>query len=322
MSRSYYDILGVSSTASKQEVKKAYQKLAKQWHPDVNKDEQAESKFKEITEAYETIGNEKSRQTYDEQLQYESARRAYEAGAGQSAGQRSSGSSNSGAGARREQQTGAGRGFVDEDLFDMFFGERMNGYDIFGEAANGLGSDYWNSGSQQRTTRATMDITLEQAYRGDQLPVQLGSSNIHVKIPERIQNDRTIRIRGTGANGISIDTELLITLHILPHGTFQLDGSHLLATLQIAPWEAVFGSEAQVQLPDTSRVRVKVPAGIQSGRKLRIPGKGLKDDDSGYGDLMLSVEIVVPTDLSVRERELYEELSRTSRYRARMKRNL
>ncbi|WP_436669384.1 DnaJ C-terminal domain-containing protein [Paenibacillus kandeliae] len=320
MSRSYYDILGVSSTASKQEVKKAYQKLAKQWHPDVNKDEQAESKFKEITEAYEVIGNEKSRQQYDEKLKYQSARRAYEGGAGSSAGQRSTGSG-SGAGAWREQQTNAGRGFVDEDLFDMFFGERMNGYDIFGEAASGLGSEYWNNGAQQRTTRATMNITLEQAYRGDQLPVQLGGSKIHVKIPERIQNDRTIRVRGTGVNGIQTDTELLITLHILPHSTFELDGSHLLATLQIAPWEAVLGSEAQVQLPDTSRVRVKVPAGIQSGRKLRIPGKGLKDDDSGYGDLMLSVEIVVPTDLSVRERELYEELSRTSRYRAKMKRN-
>ncbi|WPP42398.1 DnaJ C-terminal domain-containing protein [Paenibacillus hunanensis] len=315
MPRNYYDVLGVPATASAQEIKKAYQKLAKQWHPDVNKAEEAESRFKEVAEAYETLGNERRRGQYDELLKHEQARRAYEnGGAASSSGSRSS----AGGGTRYEYRTNTS--YSDEDLFDMFFGERMNGFDFFGDSAGAFTNSYMGTDTGARTTRATMNITLEQAYRGDQLPIKLGDSNIHVKIPERIQTDRTIRIRGTGSNGIRANEELLITLHILPHAMFRLDGKHLHGTLQIAPWEAVFGTQSQIQLPDLSRVKVKVPEGIQAGQQLRIPGKGMKDDDHGYGDLMLEIEVIVPEILSDRERELYRELSRTNGYRARMKR--
>ncbi|WP_322906871.1 DnaJ C-terminal domain-containing protein [Paenibacillus campi] len=316
MPRNYYDVLGVPTTASAQEIKKAYQKLAKQWHPDVNKAEGAEARFKEVAEAYETLGNERRRGQYDELLKHEQARRTYEqGGAAGSAGTRAAGNRSS----RAEYRSNTG--YTEEDLFDMFFGERMNGYDFFGDAAGAFTGGYMGTNAQTRTTKATMNITLEQAYRGDQLPIKLGDSNIHVKIPERIQNERTIRIRGTGSNGIHANEELLITLHILPHAVYRPDGAHLHGTLQIAPWEAVFGTQSQIQLPDLSRVKVKVPPGIQAGQQLRITGKGLQNDDhDGYGDLMLEIEIIVPDIHSERERELYRELSRTNGYRAHMKR--
>lgn len=313
MPRNYYDVLGVSASASAQEIKKAYQKLAKQWHPDVNKADEAESRFKEVTEAYETLGNERRRAQYDELLKHEQARREYESGRADRSSTRSTGGSS-----RTEYRTN--NSYTEEDLFDMFFGERMNGYDFFGDSAGAFTGGYMGANAQARTTRATMNITLEQAYRGDQVPVKLGDSNIHVKIPERIQSDRTIRIRGTGSNGIRADEELLITLHILPHAVFHLDGAQLQGTLQIAPWEAVYGTQSQIQLPDFSHMKVKVPAGIQAGQQLRIPGKGMQNDDNGYGDLMLEIEIIVPDTHSERERELYRELSRTNGYRARMKR--
>ncbi len=317
MPRNYYEVLGVPATATAQEIKKAYQKLAKQWHPDVNKAEEAESRFKEVAEAYETLGNERRRGQYDELLKHEQTRRQYENGGGTTSSSGSRSAAGSG-GTRYEYRTNSS--YTEEDLFDMFFGERMNGFDFFGDSAGAFTGGYMGANPQARTTKATMNITLEQAYRGDQLPIKLGDSNIHVKIPERIQTDRTIRIRGTGSNGIRANEELLITLHILPHAVFRLDGKHLQGTLQIAPWEALFGTQSQIQLPDLSRVKVKVPAGIQAGQQLRIPGKGMKDDEHGYGDLMLEIEVIVPEVLSERERELYQELSRTNGYRARIKR--
>lgn len=324
MPRDYYRTLEVERSASRQEIKKSYQKLAKKWHPDVNKAPEAEDKFKEITEAYEVLGSEAKRQRYDDQLKYESARQTYQSNSGSSSrpsGNRpgpEAGSTSD----RTSYEYRTGTGGVDEDFFDMFFGDRMKDYDFFSNA-NG-NTSFSNDGSTgagpQRTTRAKLDITLEQAYRGDHVPIRLGARRIQIKIPERISQGSTIRIRGTGTNGIDADEELLITLRILPHSVYVLEGSNLQGVLEVAPWEAALGADAHVQLPDQSRVRVKVPPGIQTGRILRILGRGLRRDDGSYGDVLLDVEIVVPPGTSEQERELYRQMASLNRYQAQMRR--
>lgn len=326
MPRDYYQKLEVEPGASKQDIRKSYQRLAKKWHPDVNKAPEAEARFKEIAEAYEVLGDENRRQKYDDQLKYESARQAYQSNTGHTG----STSAKSGHTSRAEDRKTAGSasyeyrtgGGLDEDFFDMFFGDRMKDYDFFSNTAGNasFSNNNGNGGIPLRTTRAKLDITLEQAYRGDHVPIRLGDKRIQIKIPERIPQGSTIRIRGTGSNGIDADEELLITLRILPHSVYALDGSNLQGVLEVAPWEVVLGTDAHVLLPDQSRVRVKVPSGIQSGRILRILGRGLQRDDGSYGDVLLDVEIIVPSDLGEQERELYRQLASSSRYQAQMRR--
>lgn len=318
MAANYYDTLGVGRQASKQEIKKAYQKLAKKWHPDVNKAPEAEARFKEAAEAYEVLGDEEKRKIYDEELRYG-------AGFGGSRGERGSASS-----ASWESPFGAGWGSGSvsgdmgaDDLFGMFFGSRgaadRAGFSFFsGSGSERPGGGPW--ADEFSTMQAQLEITLEQAYKGGTISVQAAGRDLSVQIPARSAEGTVIRVPG-GSSGAGQTGDLLISLHLLPHEIYEPDGGDLLATVEIAPWQAVPGGEAKVQLPDGSSVKLKIPAGSAGGRTLRLSGKGLKRPDGTNGDILFRLEISVPSAVSEEEKQLYRQLAEAGSFQAGAKRN-
>ncbi|AHV95180.1 DnaJ domain-containing protein [Paenibacillus sabinae] len=302
----YYEVLGVNKDASRQDIKKAYQKLAKQWHPDVNKSPGAEERFKKIAEAYETLGNEEKRKAYDEALKYGFGR-------GPSGGETSWEAPGGGWSGGFSFN---GADIPDGDLFDMFFGG--------GGAANRAGFDFFSGGRRPGTSgfagsmggmgnmggmmEARLDISLEQAYKGGAVTVQAGGRTVTVNIPPRSGDGTAISVPESG--------EMLIVLNIRSHETYEVSGGDLRGTLQIAPWQAVLGGGAKVSLPDGSAVKLKIPAGIRSGRTLRIPGKGLKRENGSYGDVLFDIELVVPEQVSETEKQLYRQLEQSSGFQA------
>lgn len=309
-SKSYYDALGVSKTATKQEIKKAYQKLAKKWHPDVNKAPEAEAKFKEIAEAYEVLGNEEKRKQYDDEELYRSQRGS---GGVNGAGGATSWESPFGGGWSRTYTSGTG-GIPEEDLFGMFFGNRgsadRTGFDYFTSSSSG---DPW--GDAHPSMQAQLDITLEQAYKGGSVRVQAGDQAVDVNIPPKAQDGTVVRIKDKLAGG-----DLLLSLHILPHDIYEVQDGDLYGVVEIAPWQAVLGGEVKVPLPAGGAVKLKIPAGIPSGKTLRVPGKGLKRANGTYGDILFGIEIIIPADISEVEKSLYRKLAETSDFEARAKR--
>lgn len=292
--QNHYDALGVEADASQAEIKKAYQKLAKQWHPDVNKAANAEKRFKEIAAAYEVLGSEEKRREYD-------AARRRSAGFGGAA---------RGSAGQQSGRFGGGGGSFDwindlqrEDLFDMFFNERVGG---FGRSAA--------EAEPRRPNQSTLEITLEQAYNGETVRVQIGGKTIGLRIPERSRSGSVIRMTGSGSNGLAVGEELRIELKIAEHLIYTLEGEDLVASLRIAPWQAALGGKARIELPDGAAVNLNLPRGIETGRRLRIPRRGLKRANRTYGDLFAEVEITVP-EPSSEEEELYRKLESLSKFR-------
>ncbi|MEK5450831.1 DnaJ domain-containing protein [Paenibacillus sp. FSL R7-0331] len=238
--QNYYDALGVSRQASRQEIKKAYQKLAKQWHPDVNKAPEAETRFKEAAEAYEVLGNEEKRAAYDEELRYGAA------GFGSAGGWRADGPTtgrqagwDSAFGEDRGSAYSApGSGFGEDDLFGMFFGSRgaegRPGFDFFGSSSG--------FGGGPSMMQAQLEITLEQAYKGGNVSVKAGGREVAVSIPPRSAEGTVIRVPGAAGQS----EELLIVLQLAPHNIYGVEDGDLHGTVEIAPWQAVLGGEARV----------------------------------------------------------------------------
>ncbi|EXG83282.1 DnaJ domain-containing protein [Saccharibacillus sacchari] len=300
--KNYYDVLGVDANASQSEIKKAYQKLAKQWHPDVNKAEGAEARFKEIAAAYEILGSEEKRGDYD------ASRRRSASGFGGAARGRSSGS--------QEPEFGSGGSNFDwindlqhEDIFDMFFNERMGG---MGGIPGGFGSATAEAGPR-RPAQSTLEVTLEQAYKGETVRIELGGKKIGLRLPERSRNGQTVRMTGNGSNGLAVGEELLIVLKIVEHAVYSLEEEDLIAALRIAPWQAALGGQARIVLPDGAAVNMNIPRGIAARRRLRIPRRGLKKSDGTYGDFFAEIEIAIP-DPSKEEEELYRRLEAFSKF--------
>lgn len=307
----YYEALGVSKQASKQEIKKAYQKLAKKWHPDVNKAPGAEEKFKEAAEAYEVLGNDEKRKAYDEELRYGFGG----ARPGAAGGTRRSGTASS---SSWDASFGAGAGGIpQEDLFEMFFGSRgaaeRSGFDFF----SGSGG---TRGQAQGAMQATLEITLEQAYKGGKVRVQVAGKDLNLNIPPRTSEGTVLRIPGGGEQAAVQSGDVLIELHILPHEIYEPEGGDLYGTLEIAPWQAVLGGEAQVPLPGGGSVKLKIPAGITAGQTLRIPGKGLKRPNGTHGDILFSIEIVIPPGTTEAEKAIYRRLAEGAGFQAGAKR--
>ncbi len=301
--KNHYDVLGVDANASQSEIKKAYQKLAKQWHPDVNKAEGAEARFKEIAAAYEILGSEEKRRDYD------ASRRRSASGFGGASRGRSSGS--------QEPGFGSGGSNFDwindlqhEDIFDMFFNERMGG---MGGIPGGFGSATADAGPR-RPTQSTLEVTLEQAYAGETVRIELGGKKIGLRLPERSRNGQTVRMKGSGNNGLALGEELLIVLKIAEHAVYSLEEENLVAALRISPWQAALGGQARILLPDGAAVNMNIPRGIAARRRLRIPRRGLKKADGTYGDFFAEIEITIP-DPSKEEEELYRRLEALSTFK-------
>jgi len=301
--KDYYDVLGVKRGASDDEIKKAYRKLARKFHPDLNPgDKAAEEQFKQLQAAYDVLSNAEDRKLYDE---YGENWRAVKAGAGVPP---------------PEPATGAGPGAGGFDFGDLDFGRFSTGgggFDIFEEmfgGARGRGPRH----DRGRDIEAELGVSLEEAHRGGRHTLQMGPKTIDVNIPAGMRDGSTIRLAaqgGSGSNG-GEPGDLYLHIRLRPHPVFTIKGDDLEQELSLAPWEAVLGANVEVPTID-GKVELKVPAGAKAGQRLRLRGQGLNKRQGGRGDEYVRLKVVVPKEVSADERRLYEELKRVSQFNPR-----
>ncbi len=317
--KDYYNILGVERSAAQDSIQKAYRKLARKFHPDVNKDKDAEEKFKEINEAYEVLRDPEKRKRYDT------------LGANWKAGQDFTpppGWEN----VTFDFGGGNGQGLGD---FSDFFASLFGGGGLGGfEGIPGMGGFGGRRASMRRRGQdheVELELSLDEIHRGGTRKIEIAvpamrsdgtmameRQNYDVTIPRGITEGSRIRLAGRGGPGGpgGEPGDLYLNVRLRPDPRFQLEGFDLRGTLPITPWEAALGAEVSVPTLDGS-VTMKIPAGSQSGQSLRLRGKGLPAREGGHGDLYMTLKIVVPRDLSPRERELFESLARDSHFRPR-----
>ncbi len=281
--KDYYDVLGVKPDASVDDIKSAYRKLARKYHPDVSKEKNAEDRFKDINEAFEALKDPERRAAFD-QLRAGGYRPGDEV--------RQQGPFGGG---YEFDMGGDGSGQY-SDFFESLFG-RMRGGPRRSSVSGG-------------EVRASIEIDLEAAYRGgkQRLTVQgaRGVRTLEVKIPAGIQSGKTIRLAGQGNLGTDGEPgDLLLEVKIRPHATFALDGKNISVTLVLAPWEAALG--AKVLVPTLAgEVELSIPAGSQSGRKMRLKGRGMPGKENG--DQLVTLLVQTPPALNDADRAAYEAL--------------
>jgi curved DNA-binding protein len=295
--KDYYSILGVGKNANEADIKKAYRKLAHKYHPDVSKEPNAEEKFKEVADAYETLKDKEKRAAYDQLGSYQPGQDFRPPPGWQ------------------QQYGDAQFSFEDIDLSDLFAG--LRGGRVHAQRSRGKismpGEDY----------EVAVHITLGEAYRGTEVELDLSMPEfdengqlrrvphvVKARIPKGVTDGQRLRIPGKGAKGFNGgrngDLYLSIVLH--PHPLFRVSGHDLYLDLPLTPWEAVLGTTVDVPTPGGA-VRLKVPPGTQGGQKLRLGRRGLPKPRAGEGDLYAVVQITVPSGVSERERALYKQLA-------------
>ncbi len=312
--RDFYQILGVPREASQDDIQRAYRRLARANHPDVNNDPAAEERFKDISEAYDVLSDPQTRRRYDmfgpdfrqvpEDVDPEVWRRA-QAGARAGAGA-------GGRAGRGGFGFGTGEEVDLEDLLGGLFGARAGGARA-GRAGRGWGPI---PGADQT---AGIEISIEEAYHGARKSVSLagpdGTRNLQVTIPPGVTDGQRIRLSGQGGHGSdgAPPGDLYLVVRIARHRNYRLEGRDLHVELRLAPWEAALGTSVAVPTPG-GEAKVTVPPGTSSGRRLRLRGRGLPNPKGTPGDLLAEAKIVVPAKPSERERELLEQLAVASSF--------
>ncbi|MFB6636297.1 DnaJ C-terminal domain-containing protein [Streptomyces chartreusis] len=306
MARDFYEVLGVARTADPDEIQRAYRTLARRYHPDVNKDPQAEERFKEINEAFSVLSDPEQRARYDRFGEdFRKIPEDWEERVAAGAGAGSGFWGTTGGGPRvRYSTTGFGGEGVDvEDLFGSLFG--------------GAGRMRVPGADQE----AELPLTVEEAYRGGRRTVTLagpaGQRRYQVDVPPGATDGQRIRLAGEGGRGSGDDApagDLYLRVRIQPHPEFRLDGRDVHVRLPVTPWEAALGATVPVPTPSGATAKVTVPAGSSSGRRLRLRGEGMPGPRGVNGDLYAELRIMVPPRLSDRERELLEELAAVSSF--------
>ncbi|HTT07640.1 MAG TPA: DnaJ C-terminal domain-containing protein [Gammaproteobacteria bacterium] len=301
--KDYYAIMGVERDASAEAIKKAYRKLARKYHPDVSKEAGAEEKFKEVSEAYETLKDPEKRAAYD-QL----------------------GRHRAGEDFRPPPDWGGRFGdshfvFEDIDLADLLAGLAGGGHRAGRGGAGMPGQDY----------EITAHITLEEAYRGTEVPVNLTvpeydeQGRMHreqrsftIRVPRGATDGTRMRLAGRGGKGFKggRDGDLYLNIVLRPHPLFRVSGHDIYLDLPLAPWEAVLGTAVRVPTPG-GPVRLKVPPATRAGQHLRLGGLGLPTPDGGAGDFYANIQIVVPGAISEQERALFKSLADVSTFNPR-----
>lgn len=312
--RDFYEDLGVSRDASPDEIQRAYRKLARTFHPDVNKDPGAEERFKEISEANDVLSDPTTRAKYDQfgpnfrQVPDGVDPRAWNAA--QRGGPGASGRTRRGAGGSAAGGEFDGWTTVSGD--DVFGGADIDLDDLFGGI---FGAGRRRGPVRGADQEVEIELTLDDAYTGGRhrisLPGRGGTRSFEVDIPPGVTPGQRIRLAGQGAHGDGGPGDLYLIVSVLPHPRFHLDGRDITVDLPVTPSEAALGATVPVDTP-SGEAKVAVPAGSSSGRKLRLRGKGMPNPKGAAGDLYAEVKIVVPRALSERERELFEELGRVS----------
>lgn len=315
--KDYYRILGVPRTASGEEIKKAYRRLARKYHPDVNPGSKAaEEKFKEINEAYAVLSDPERRRRYDQLgadwprwSQWEQARRQ--------------------AGAAGFGRPGAGAEGDFSEFFRTFFSDLgLDLGQLFARAAGRSGRTFvwssapgwsggWSGSAGERPPEGGADpqeagaveVTLGEVARGTARQVEVrtvfGSQRLEVKIPPGVKDGQLLRLPG-GAGG----QDVYLRVRVQPHPEFTREGDDLARELPVSLTEAMLGGEAEVSTLEGKRVRVRIPPETQNGQVLRLRGLGLPRPGGGKGDFLLKVKVVLPTGLGRREKELFAELAR------------
>lgn len=300
----YYKVLGVDKTATQDAIKKSYRKLAKKYHPDANPgNKNAEERFKEINEAYEVLGDPDKRKKYDRfghSMNFQNGMDFDPSQFGQ------------------YEFKSSHNGF--SDFFNMFFGD--GGIDIDDLFRGSTGTRGFNTGfsSGHRSLRgedmeAEMYITPEEGLEGSEKTFSIrtasGTKTLSVRIPKGIPEGGKVKLSGQGHPGAggAPNGDLYIVIRF-KEGKYKLDGNNLIQRVELYPWVAALGGEMKIQAPGGA-IQVKIPAGIQSDQKIRIPGKGYGKTNAGRGDLMLQIKIVNPRVLTGEQRKLYEQLKDT-----------
>ncbi|MCB8982116.1 MAG: J domain-containing protein [Ardenticatenaceae bacterium] len=306
--KDYYSILGVSKTASQDEIKKAYRKLARKYHPDLNKDDpQAEQRFKDLNEANEVLSDAEKRKMYD---QFGSQWQQYQRAGGrpddfwsqwgaQGAGQQ-----------RRQTYTASGgpQGFGDfSDFFETLFGQmgargaggqQVNFNDIFGQQAQPI--------RRSRDVEHMIEISLAEAFYGTSRTIQWENGrSIEAKIPRGVKTGSRVRLKGQGQDG----GHLYLSIKVMPDDQFERDEDDLKTAVPVDLYTALLGGQIDVSTIDRT-VKLTIPAGTANGKQFRLRGLGMPNikNSEERGNLYATVEVALPTDLSDEEKELFEKL--------------
>lgn len=330
--RDYYEILGVKRDASEEEIKKAYRKLARKYHPDINKDPEAENRFKEINEAHEVLSDPEKRKRYDTLGSNWHTGQDFTPPPGWENAQFHFGRGDGPRGFEFHS-FGGGSGF--SDFFEALFGG--GGFENLFESQAGTRSrtrsrpfthNHAQPASTGQDAEVDLEISLEDAYHGTQKSIALHvqepdeqgrwiskRKHIDVKIPAGTRDGTRIRLRGQGGKGShgGPDGDLYIKIRLAKHPLFRVEDFNLEADLPITPWEAALGANVQASTLD-GRVTVHIPAGSNSGQRLRLKGKGLPMKGGKRGDQYLRLQIAVPNTLSAEEKELYQKLAHISKF--------
>ncbi len=292
----YYKILGVDKNASQEEIKKAYRNLARKHHPDLNpNDKEAHKKFQQINEANEVLGDPEKRKKYDQYgkdwqhaEQFEQARQSQQ-------GSQAFG---------RETFTGD----FDENDFSDFFTS------IFGNMGRG-GSRHRQTKFRGEDYQADLQLNLTDIYKTHQQVLTVNSKNIRITIPAGVENGQKIKIKGHGGPGINggPNGDLYITFHIINNTKFRRDGNDLYATVDLDLYTAVLGGEITIETFD-GKVKLKVNPETQNETKIKLKGKGFPEykKEGQFGDLFVTFQIKIPTNLTEKQKELFEQLSKLS----------
>jgi curved DNA-binding protein len=332
--RDFYEVLGVPRSANQKEIQRSYRKLARTYHPDVNKDPAAEERFKEVSEAYDVLSDPEQRRRYDtfgpqfrqvpEGMDAETWQRVRSGAAQrQASGQR--------AGAGRPGQREGESVFFSSDFGDgdfSFGSGDINIEDLLGgmfsgrsRAGAGPGPGFGRGfgptpGADQE---AELTLSVEEAFAGGRRTVTLstrgGPRTFEVNIPAGVAEGQRIRLAGQGGQGSggAAAGDLYLIVRLAPHPRYRVDGRDIAVELRLAPWEAALGASVTVEGPG-GEAKLRVPPGTSSGRRLRLKGRGLPNPKGKPGDLYAEAKIVVPPRLEAKERELFEQLASVSSF--------
>lgn len=292
--KDYYQVLGLAPSATAEEIKRTYKKLARKYHPDVSEEADAQSKFQEVSEAYEVLKDKDKRAEYDELYQYVKNPNQFRRGGGHHF--------------NFDSNFSAEAGF--EDLLRSIFGENR-----------GFGGGFESRGysTRGRDIRYRLQVSLEEAYAGGTRQIRLGTASgdklINVKIPKGVANGQELRLKGQGepAPGGSESGDLYLEINYAPHHLFDVDGNDITLVLPVSPWEAALG--ASVEVPTLGgKVNLKVPPNSQNGSKLRLKGRGL-----GAGDQIVVLKLVNPRVVNDDEKALFESMGKKFAFNPREK---